>query len=96
MEHVEDDGGSEGARGVALMWCDVKHVARLQDVGDAGDRELEGAAQEQRSLLVQVGMIGADGTGSDVNAALSNMVRVDVAAKVAWSDLTRCNGIEVE
>jgi hypothetical protein len=30
---------------MALMGGDMKHLARLQDVGDAGDGELEGAAQ---------------------------------------------------
>jgi hypothetical protein len=45
MEHVKDDAGSKGARGMALMGGDMKHLARLQDVGDPGDGKLEGAAQ---------------------------------------------------
>jgi hypothetical protein len=46
-----------GARGMALMGCDIKDLAGLR-----------------------VGVIGDDRVGSDVNAALSNMIRVDVAA----------------
>jgi hypothetical protein len=45
MEHIEDGAGCEGARRMALMWCDVQHLARAQDVRDAGDREFEGAAK---------------------------------------------------
>ena len=45
MEHVEDHAGGEGARGMALMGRDMKHLTRLQDVGDAGDGKLEGATQ---------------------------------------------------
>jgi len=45
MEHIEDGAGCEGARGMALMWCDIKHLARPQDVRDAGDRKFEGAAK---------------------------------------------------
>jgi hypothetical protein len=41
-------------------------------------------------------MIGDDGAGSDVHSALGNVVRVEVAAEVAWSDLTRRNGGEVK
>ena len=33
MEHVKDHAGSKGARGMALMGGDMKHLARLQDVG---------------------------------------------------------------
>jgi hypothetical protein len=46
MEHVEDYAGREGARGVALMGRDMKHLTRLQGVGDAIDGKLEGTAQE--------------------------------------------------
>ena len=45
MEHVKDDGGSKGARGMALGGGDMKHLAGLQDVGDPGDGKLEGATQ---------------------------------------------------
>jgi hypothetical protein len=45
MKHIEDDAGSKSAGGMALMGSDVKHLARLQDMGDATHRELEGAAQ---------------------------------------------------
>ena len=82
MKHIEDDAGSEGARGMALMRCDMKHLARLQNVGDAGDRELEGAAQQQGPLLVRVRVIGDDGARSDVNPALGYMVGVDIAPKL--------------
>jgi hypothetical protein len=96
MEHVEDHAGSKGTGGMALMGCDVKHLARLQDVGDAGDGKLEGAAQQQGPLLVQVGVIGNDGARCDVDAALSNVVRVEVAAEVAGSDLAGRDGGEVK
>jgi len=84
------------ARGMPLVWCDIKHLAWPQDVGDSGDRKLEGPAEEQRPLLVQMRMIRDDGTGRDVDSPLSNMVRVEIAAEVAWRDLARCNGREVE
>jgi hypothetical protein len=74
----------------------MKHLARLQNAGDAGDRKFEGAAQEQGPLLVRVGVIGDDRARSDVNSALGYMIRVDIAAEVARSDLTRCNGGEVK
>jgi hypothetical protein len=96
MEHIEDGAGSKGARRMALVWCAIKHLARSQDLGDAGDRKLEGAAKEQGPLFVRVGMLGDDGAGSDVHSALGNVVRVEVAAEVAWSDLTRRNGGEVK
>ena len=96
MEHIEDSAGSKGPRGMALMRCDIQHLARSQDVGDAGDRKLEGAAQQQSPLLVRVGVIGDDGTGSDVDSALGDLVRVEIAAEVAWSDLTRRDGAEVK
>jgi hypothetical protein len=96
MEHIEDDAGSKGARGMALMWGDMKQLAWLQDMRDAGDRKFEGAAKQQSPLLVRVGVIGNDGARSDVNPALGNMVRVEIATEVAWSDLTRCNGGEVK
>jgi hypothetical protein len=96
MEHVKDHARSKGASGMALMGGDMKHLARLQDVGDARDGKLEGAAQQERPLLVQMGVIGDDGARSDVNAALGNMVRVDVAAEVAGNNLTWCNGGEVK
>ena len=82
MEHIEDHAGSEGARGMPFVGCDIKELARLQDVGDTRDCELEGAAHKQRPLLVQVGVIGDDGARSDINAALSNMIGVDVAARL--------------
>jgi hypothetical protein len=81
---------------MALMRCDVKHLARLQDVADPGDCKLEGAAQEQGPLLVPVRVIGDDCARSDVNSALGYMVGVEIAAEVARSDLPRCNGGEVE
>src|SRR6185503_14889699 len=96
MEHIEDDAGCEGARGMALMWCDIEHLARAQDVRDAGDRKFEGAAQQQGPLFVRVGVIGDDGTRSDVNSALGNVVRVKVAAEVARRDLTWRYGCEVK
>ena len=96
MKHIEDDAGSKGAGGMALMRCDIKHLAGLQNPRDARDRELEGAAQQQGPLLVPVGVIGDDGARSDVNSALGDMVRVDIAAEVARSDLPRLNGREVE
>jgi hypothetical protein len=96
MEHIEDDAGSKGARGMALMWRDMKQLAWLQDKRDAGDREFEGAAKQQSPLLVRVGVIGDDRAGSDVNPALGNMVRVEIATEVPRSDLTRCNGGEVK
>jgi hypothetical protein len=96
MEHVEHGAGCEGARRMALMWCDVKHLAWPQDVRDAGNRKFEGAAEQQGPLFVRVGMIGDDGTWSDVDSALGNVVRVKVAAEVAWSDLTRRYGCEVK
>ena len=96
MKNVEHHAGGKGARGMALMRSDMKHLARLQDVDDAGDGKLEGAAQQQRPLLVQVGVIGDHGARCDVNPALRDVVRVDVAAEVAGSDLARGNGGEVE
>ena len=96
MEHIEDDAGRKGAGGMALVGCDIEHLAGLQDVGDAGDGELEGAAQQQRPLLVRVGVIGDDGARSNVNSSLGDMVGVDIAAEVARSDLPRLNGREVE
>ena len=96
MEHIQDDAGCEGSRRMALMRPDIEHLARLHDVGDARDRKLEGAAQEQRPLLVPVGVIGDDGARSDVNSALGYMVRVDIAAEVARSDLPRRNGGEIK
>jgi hypothetical protein len=72
MKHIEDDAGSQGAGGMALMRCDIKHLARLQNVGDAGDRKLEGAAQQQGPLLVRVRVIGDDGAQSNVNSALGS------------------------
>jgi catechol 2,3-dioxygenase-like lactoylglutathione lyase family enzyme len=96
MKHIEDDAGSKGAGGMALMGCDIKHLAGLQNPRDAGDRELEGAAQQQGPLLVRVGVIGDDGARSDVNSTLGNVVGVDIAAVVARSDLTRRDGGEVK
>src|SRR5688500_8391721 len=96
MEHVQDHAGGEGARGVALMRRNMKHLPRLQAMGDAIDRELEGAAQQQGPLLVQMGVIGDDGARCDVDPALSDVVRVDVTPEVAGNDLTRRNGGEVE
>jgi tRNA A-37 threonylcarbamoyl transferase component Bud32 len=96
MEHIEDGAGCEGARGMALMWCDIKHLARAQNVRDAGDRQFEGAAKKQGPLLMRVGVIGDDGTRSDVDSALGNVVRVKIAAEVARSDLTRRYGCEVK
>ena len=96
MENVKDHAGGKGAGGMALMWGDMKHLARLQDVGDAGDRKLEGAAQQQGPLLVRVGVIGDDRAGSDVDPALGYLVGVDVAAEVAGGNLTRRDGDEVK
>jgi len=45
---------------------------------------------------VRMGVIGDDGVRGDVNSALRNMVRVNIAAEVAWSDLTRSNGGEIK
>jgi hypothetical protein len=95
MEYVEDDAGTKGASGVALMRCNMKHLPRLQNVGNARYRKLEGAAQEKGPLLVAVGVVGDDGTGGDVDPALGYMLRVDIAATVARSDFPRCNGSEV-
>jgi hypothetical protein len=96
MEYIEDGAGSKGARGMALMWCDIKHLAWTQDVGDPGDREFEGAAKQQGPLLVRVGMIRDDGAGSDVDSALGNVVRVEIAAEVTRGDLTRRHSGEVK
>jgi len=96
MKHIEDDAGSKGAGGMALMGCDIKHLAGLQDLGDAGDGELEGAAQQQGPLLVRVRVIGDDGARSDVNSSLGYMVGVDIAAEVAGGNLTRRDGDEVK
>jgi len=96
MEHVKDHAGSKGARGMALMGCDIKDLARLQDVGDTRDCKLEGAAQQQGPLLLRVRVTGDDGARCDVYSALGYMARVDIAAEVARSDLTWCNGGEVE
>jgi hypothetical protein len=96
MEHIEDHTGSKGARGVALIGCDIKDLARLQDVGDTRDGKLEGAAQEQGPLLVPVRVIGDDCARSDVNSALGYMVGVEIAAEVARSDLPRRDGGEIE
>ena len=79
---------------MALMGGDMKHLPRLQAMGDAIDRELEGAAQQQGPLLVQVGVIGNDRARCDVDPALSDMVRVDVAAEVAGNDLTRRTAVK--
>jgi hypothetical protein len=43
-----------------------------------------------------MGVIGDDGTRSDVNSALGDAVRVKIAAEVARSDLTRGYGCEVK
>jgi hypothetical protein len=96
MEHVKHHAGSKGAGRMALMRCDIKDLARLQDVADARDCQLEGAAQQQGPLLVSVRVIGDNCARSDVNPALGYMVGVDIAAEVARSDLTRCNGGEVK
>jgi hypothetical protein len=96
VEHVEDGAGGKGAGGMALMGRDVEHLARSQYVGNTGDRQLEGAAQQQGPLLVRVGVVRDDRAGSDVDSALGNMVRVEVAAEVAGSDLTGRDGGEVE
>jgi len=96
MKHIEDDAGSKGARGMALMGCDMEHLARSQNMGDAGDRKFEGAAQQQGPLLVRVRVIRDDRARSDVNPALGYMVGVEIAAEVARSHLTRGNGGEVE
>jgi hypothetical protein len=45
MEHVKDHAGSKGARGVAFVGGDIEHLTRLQDLSDARDGKLEGAAQ---------------------------------------------------
>lgn len=45
MEHIEDGACCKGARGMALMWCDVKHLTWSQNVRDAGDRQREGATK---------------------------------------------------
>ena len=63
---------------------------------DTGDRQLEGAAEQQGPLLVRVGVIGDDGAGSDIDSALRDMVRVEIPAEVAGSDLARSHGCEVE
>ena len=52
VEHVEHRAGGDGAGRVALVGRDVEDLARPEEVGDAGDGELEGAAQEQGPLLV--------------------------------------------
>ena len=41
-------------------------------------------------------VIGDDGAGCDVDSALRDLVRVDIAAEVAGSDLTRSNHVEVK
>jgi len=96
MEHIEDDAGRNGPRGVALMWRDMEHLPRLHDMQDAGYRQLERAAQKQRPLLVGMGVIGDHGAGSNVDPALSNVVRMEVTAEIAGSDLTRSDGGELE
>ena len=78
------------------MRCDIEHLARSQNMGDAGDRELEGAAQQQGPLLVRVRVIGDDGARSDVNSSLGYMVGVDIAAEVAGGNLTRRDDDEVK
>ena len=96
MKHIEDDAGSKRARGMALMRCDMEHLARSQNMGDAGDRKFEGAAQQQGPLLVRVRVIRNDRARSDVNSALGYMVGVEIAAEVAGSDLTGRDGGEVK
>jgi hypothetical protein len=96
MEHIEDNAGGEGAGGMALMGCDIQDMTRLQDVGGAGDGELERAAQQQGPLLVGVGVIGDDGARRNVHSALGDLVRVEIAAEVAGYHLTGCNGSKVE
>jgi len=92
MEHIEDHGSLQGARRMALMRSDIKHLPRSQDVGNAGDGKFEGAGEQQGPLLVWMGVLGDDRTGSDVNSALCDMVRVEIAAEVAWCDLTWHHG----
>jgi hypothetical protein len=40
-------------------------------------------------------VIGDDGTRLDIHSALSDVLGVEVASEVTWSDLARCNGGEV-
>jgi hypothetical protein len=74
----------------------VKDLARLQDVRGTGDRQLEGAAEEQGPLLVGMRVLGDDGARSDIDSALRDLVGVHVASEIAGSDLTRSHGGEVE
>jgi hypothetical protein len=47
----------------------VKDLPRLQDVRGTGDRQLEGAAEEQGPLLVGMRVLGDDGARSDIDSA---------------------------
>jgi hypothetical protein len=69
VEHVEDHAGRDRTRGMPLVGRYVKDLPRLQDVRGTGDRQLEGAAEEQGPLLVGMRVLGDDGARSDIDSA---------------------------
>ena len=80
MEHIKDHGSLQCACRMALMRRDIEYLPRSQNVRDPGDRKLEGAGEQQGPLLVRMGVLGDDVARSNVNSALRNMVRVEIAA----------------